>query len=144
MARTDTDSTLSRTEQQLMAEMMQLVRQLDKKNVQGVYAMVADIVQAVSERKAQGLEAIAVLARGMDMLKSHAAAKRAERTARIQNVIRSATDLIVASMFFLAIAVIGFLVGFAGFPWGYYVAAAFIAFAILLFGFVLIVLWSAP
>ena len=78
---------LTATEQQLMAEMMQLARKLDKKNVLGVYGIVADTVQAVSERKVQGLEAIAVLARGMDMLNEHAAKKRAQRLSTVQETV---------------------------------------------------------
>jgi hypothetical protein len=135
---------LTETEQKLMAEMMQLVRELDKKNVQGVYAMVADIVQAVSERKAQGLEAIVVLARGLDVLKEHAARIRAQRLASIQGAVRDAADVLVGVMGCLAVAVIGLLAGIASYSWGYYVAAAFVSFSILLLLPVVLRLWYWP
>jgi len=132
---------LTPTEQQLMTEMMQLARKLDKKNVLGVYRIVADTVQAVSERKTQGLEAIVVLARGMDMLKEHAATKRAQRLASIQGAVQHVADVVVGIMGCLAVAVIGLLAGIAGYFWGYYVATAFVSFSILLLLPVVLAVW---
>lgn len=118
---------LTATERQLLADLIDLARRLDKRGVLGVYRIAGEIAEAVRQRQAQGLEAIALISHGLDMTRAHEAKQIAARRERLSKAIGTNADIGVCVAFGLVLAFAALLFGVAGYPFGYY-AAALLAF----------------
>lgn len=116
---------LTPTEQQLFEEVISFARKLDKRGVPGVYALMGDIAETVGIRKADGLEVITALARGMDALKSQGAADRQKRREGIRAAIADSGELAGYAWLLMVCGLISAVVGLAAYPIAFYWAAGF-------------------
>lgn len=122
--------TLSPNEQALYDELIKTARALDRRQIPGVYAHVADVVEHVSALKAQGANAVPALARGLDQLKAVSSDHRAKKLKSWRSITSDGREGPMWSIWFLLGAVGALIAGIAGVSDWYYISAFLFACAV--------------
>ena len=115
--------TLTPNEQALYDELIRTARALDHRQIPGVYAHVASVVEQVSTLKAGGANAIPALALGLDQLKSIGFDQRAKRLKYWRDLTHDGREGPDFALYFMLGAVAALLAGIATTSDWYYISA---------------------
>ena len=125
-------SLLSPNEQALYDELIALARLLDKRRIARVYVHLASVAEQASLFKAQGQNAIPVLARGLDQLKKLQAEGRDKRLKSAREVMANHDGTILCAVLTFLAAIALFLVGLQGDASASYASAFLVALGLAL------------